>query len=94
MRFTQNRISGSASSRMPNQDAVIVDSAKPAIQAIERNAQSVLKEATAEKARVLQADYRSAIDSLNGERFDYVFLDPPYRMADAYADAALDLALG
>ena len=74
--------------------AVIVDSAKPAIQAIERNTQSVLKEAAAEKARVLQADYRSAIGSLNGERFDYVFLDPPYRMADAYADAALDLALG
>ena len=71
--------------------AVIVDSAKPAIQAIERNAQSVLKEAVAEKARVLQADYRSAIDSLNGERCDYVFLDPPYRMADAYADAALRL---
>lgn len=71
--------------------AVIVDSAKPAIQAIERNAQSVLKEAVAERARVLQADYRSAIGSLNGERFDYVFLDPPYRMADAYADAALRL---
>lgn len=71
--------------------AVIVDSARPAIQAIERNAQGVLKDALDERARILQADYRSAIGSLSGERFDFVFLDPPYRMTEAYADAALRL---
>jgi 16S rRNA G966 N2-methylase RsmD len=32
-------------------------------------------------------DYRSVISGLKGRKFDLVFLDPPYRMLDAYADA-------
>lgn len=67
--------------------AVIVDAAREAIQAIERNAQGVLKEELAQRARIIRADYRSAIGSLSGMKFDLVFLDPPYRMVDAYADA-------
>lgn len=67
--------------------AVIVDAAREAVQVIERNAQGVLKDAWRDRARIIRSDYRSAIGSLSGVRFDLVFLDPPYRMTDAYADA-------
>lgn len=67
--------------------AVIVDVAKEAIQVIERNAQGVLKDEWRERARIIRSDYRSAIGSLSGMSFDLVFLDPPYRMTDAYGDA-------
>lgn len=67
--------------------AVIVDCAREAIQAIERNAEAVLKERLSECARIIKADYRSAIGMMNGMKFDLVFLDPPYKMMDAYADA-------
>lgn len=67
--------------------AVIVDCAREAIQVIERNAQGVLKDELSERVRIMKADYRSAIGSLVGMKFDLVFLDPPYRMVDAYADA-------
>ena len=67
--------------------AVIADLAREAIQAIERNAEAVLKDEKTERVRIIRADYRSAIGSLNGMKFDLVFLDPPYRMLDAYADA-------
>jgi 16S rRNA (guanine(966)-N(2))-methyltransferase RsmD len=58
--------------------AVIVDSAREAIQVIERNAQGVLKDELTSRARILRADYRTAINSLVGMKFDLVFLDPPY----------------
>ena len=67
--------------------AVIVDSSRAAIEVIRRNAGNVLKDALAERALILKTDYRSAISALNGRRFDLVFLDPPYRMLDAYPDA-------
>jgi len=67
--------------------AVIVDCAREAIQVIERNAQGVLKDELADRARIIRADYRSAIGSLAGMKFDLVFLDPPYRMLEAYSDA-------
>ena len=70
------------------QRAVIADIDRAAIRAIERNAQAVLGEEHASRARILRLDYRSAIAALAGEAFDLVFLDPPYRMTDAYADAA------
>ena len=66
---------------------VIVDANRTAFQAILRNAKAVLGENWDEKARILRLDYRSAIDQLTGERFDLVFLDPPYRMVDSYAEA-------
>lgn len=67
--------------------AVIADNARAAIDAIERNAQNVLKDSVSERARIVRVDYRKAIDSLGDARFDLVFLDPPYRMTDAYGDA-------
>ena len=38
------------------------------------------------RADILRAHYRKAIERLQGP-FDLVFLDPPYRMEAAYADA-------
>lgn len=67
--------------------AVISDSARSAVEVIRRNAENVLKDALNERALILKADYRSAISSVAGRRFDLVFLDPPYRMLDAYGDA-------
>ena len=66
---------------------VIVDNNRAAIQAIERNARAVLGEEDIRRARILRMDYRSAIGGLAGDRFDLVFLDPPYRMLDSYQDA-------
>ena len=67
--------------------AVIADNSRAAIECIRRNAENVLKDSLKERALILKADYRSAITSVTGRRFDLVFLDPPYRMLDAYADA-------
>lgn len=67
--------------------AVIVDNARAAIEVIRRNAQNVLKDALTERALILKSDYRSAISGVAGRKFDLVFLDPPYRMVEAYGDA-------
>ena len=67
--------------------AVIVDSARAAIEAIRRNAQNVLKDGLDARALILKTDYRSAISGLSGRCFDLIFLDPPYRMCEAYGDA-------
>ena len=72
--------------------AVISDSARAAIEVIRRNAANVLKDALDERALILKADYRSAISSVSGRKFDLVFLDPPYRMLDAYGDAIARLS--
>jgi len=69
------------------ESAVIVDMNRAAIQAIERNAQGVVGEDYASCVRVIKSDYRSAIGALKGMQFDIVFLDPPYRMVESYADA-------
>ena len=66
--------------------AVIADNSRRAIEVISRNAANVLKGELEARVRIVKADYRSAISALGG-RFDLVFLDPPYRMTDAYADA-------
>lgn len=73
------------------ESAVIVDASRTAIQTIERNAQGVVKEDFSERVRILKSDYRSAIGFLEGRAFDLVFLDPPYRMIEVYADALLRL---
>lgn len=67
--------------------AVISDSARAAVAVIRRNAENVLGTQCASRALILKADYRSAITGVADRRFDLVFLDPPYRMLDAYGDA-------
>ena len=66
--------------------AVIADASRQAMQVIERNARNVLKDGFDTRARLIKADYRAAIEKAEGP-FDMVFLDPPYRMTDAYGDA-------
>ena len=73
------------------ESAVIVDSSRSAIEAIRRNAENVLKDALNRRSLILRADYRSAISGMSGRCFDLVFLDPPYRMTEAYADAIVRL---
>lgn len=68
------------------QQAVIVDSNIKAIQCIRRNAEVTLGRGFEERIRIIRADYRKAIERLEGT-FDLVFLDPPYRMEAAYKDA-------
>ena len=72
--------------------AMIADSSRAAVQAIERNARSVLKDEFDSRCRILKVDYRAALSQLAGEAFDLVFLDPPYRMLEAYGDALSRLA--
>jgi len=69
------------------ESAVIADNAHLAWQAIDRNARNVLKDDFELRVRIIKQDYRGAIATLEGRIFDLVFLDPPYRMTEAYGDA-------
>lgn len=67
--------------------ALIADVNRSAVEVIRRNAQNVLKDTLDGRAQIVKQDYRSVISALQGRRFDLVFLDPPYRLLDAYPDA-------
>ena len=67
--------------------AVIADNSLKAWQAIDRNARNVLRDDFELRVRIVKQDYRSAIAALEGRTFDLVFLDPPYRMTEAYGEA-------
>lgn len=67
--------------------AVIADLDRQAVDIIKRNAALVLGGDYASRVAVVRADFRKAISGLNGPAFDLVFLDPPYAMTDAYAQA-------
>ena len=73
------------------ESAVIVDSSRQAWQVIERNARSVLKDDFDLRVQILNQDYRTAIATVEGRNFDLVFLDPPYRMVEAYGEALFRL---
>lgn len=62
--------------------AVFVDKARAAQEAVLRNIEAL---GVSEHAKLLRSDWRAAIRTLegNGMAFDLVFLDPPYKMADA-----------
>lgn len=55
--------------------AVLVDSNYKAIKVIENN----IKTIGIENTRVLNMDYKKAIEYLKDEKFDVIFLDPPYK---------------
>ena len=61
------------------QSAVLVDMDRAACAAIRKNIETARM---GERCRLLQRDYRTAMDQLSREGcvFDVVFLDPPYRM--------------
>lgn len=67
--------------------AVVADNSRQAQQAIDRNARSVLKDDFEYRIDIRCADYRAALTGLEGRLFDLVFLDPPYRMVEAYGEA-------
>ena len=62
--------------------AVFVDQARAAQQAVAKNLAAL---GFSGRGTLLRCDYRAALSRLSkeGARFDLVFLDPPYRMADA-----------
>jgi 16S rRNA (guanine966-N2)-methyltransferase len=69
--------------------AALCDVSREAARAIERNIELL---GAQNRTALIQADWRTALSRLSGHRFSLVFLDPPYRMADAYARAAEAMA--
>lgn len=67
--------------------ACISDISPKAVRIIERNAETVLGEEKGKKVRILKADYKSAVQAFSPAKFSLVFLDPPYRLKDAYFDS-------
>jgi 16S rRNA (guanine966-N2)-methyltransferase len=61
-------------------EAICVDMNKGAVSVIKENISSIKKE---DSMKVLQMDYKKALKKLSNEKFDIVFLDPPYKM-DVY----------
>lgn len=60
-------------------EAVLIDMDRDACAAIKKNMESTK---LGDRCRLLQRDYQQAMDALarEGQRFDVVFIDPPYRM--------------
>ena len=70
--------------------AVMNDPARAAADCIERN---VRLTGWGDRCRILRLSYRDALARLAGESpFSLVFLDPPYRMTETYAQVADDMA--
>jgi len=57
--------------------AYIADSSKAAVAIINQNAE---KTRLKENCRVMQADWKETLRRVKGEKFDIVFIDPPYAM--------------
>ena len=72
------------------ESAVVNDMNGAAVSVIRRNAQAVLGDEQ-DDLKITCRDYKALIRDLTG-KFDLVFLDPPYRMESAYADAVTLLA--
>lgn len=47
--------------------------------------QNIEKTRMKEQSTIIQKDYKKCIESLNGQQFDLIFIDPPYRL-----DIAID----
>ena len=69
------------------ESAVIADLDRQAVDIIKRNAAQVLGGDYSSRVTVVRGDFRRVIAGLNGPAFDMVFLDPPYAMTEAYAQA-------
>ena len=66
--------------------AAVSDVSPQAVKIIHKNAETVLRDEIGTRIKILKADYKKAISALCGKKFDIVFLDPPYKMADSYKD--------
>ena len=69
--------------------AVICDISRPAQKAIETNIQAVLGKT--DSVTLIKADYRVALKQLVNNKFDLVFLDPPYSDESAYSNSLIFL---
>ena len=69
-------------------EAVFVDSAKKSVEIVKRNLQTTKLE---QNARVYQMDFKGFL-SMNADRFDIAFLDPPYKTG--ILQEALEAAAG
>lgn len=69
--------------------ALIADIGQKQIACIKRNAEGVAGRDPG-RVQVKKCDYRDAIANAPGQ-YSLIFMDPPYRMTDVYADAALRL---
>lgn len=72
------------------ESAVLVDSALPAVQCVQRNVETLRAQ---QRTQVLHSDWKAALARLNqtGRAFSLVFLDPPYRitgLTDVFAALA------
>ena len=70
--------------------AVIIEKDRAAWDVIQKNAQSVLGADFSERVDIIRGDYRAVLSRLEAAKYDMIFLDPPYRMLEAYG-AALNL---
>ena len=64
------------------ESAVLVDRDRAAHQVEVRNADKLRM---ADRCRILHCDWQDALRRLQGEKFDVIFLDPPYKMHDLTA---------
>lgn len=64
--------------------AILTESSRKAAQAARRNIELC---GAQETARLILSEWQAALPQLAGQRFSLVFLDPPWRMTDAYNDA-------
>ena len=58
-------------------ESFFCDNSAEAIKMVEQN---IKKIRAGSVARVLKADYKQAIEKFENEKFDIIFIDPPYRM--------------
>lgn len=63
---------------------VTVDNNKNSVRLISKNFAKC-----GEKLNLLECDFRTALQKLEGEQFDYIFLDPPY--AENFGEESIEL---
>ena len=63
--------------------AVMTDASRKAVASIKRNVELCSAQ---QQVRVLCTQWQGALSSIGAEKFSLVFLDPPYRMTEAYAE--------
>lgn len=65
--------------------AVMIDSSRKAASAIRRNVELCGAE---ERVKVCSCEWQAAVSLLRGRQFSLIFMDPPYRMVNAYREAS------
>ncbi len=69
--------------------AVITEASRKSAAAIKRNVELC---GAQQQVRVISSQWQAALPSMRGEKFSLIFLDPPYRMVEAYEQVPKKLA--